>query len=44
MQYAQQWEMHNNQEDNDPLGTTGHLGEAGSLEEAGRSKGELCQD
>jgi len=43
-QHAQQWEMRSNQEGNDPLGTTGHSGEAGSLEEAGSSKGGQRRD
>ena len=41
MRHAQQWETHSNQEGSDPLGTMGHSGEAGSLEEAGSSKGGL---
>jgi len=44
MQRAQQWEMRSNQKGNDSLGTMGHSGEAGSLEEAGSSRGELRRD
>ena len=40
---AQQWEMRSNQEGNDPLGITGHSGEAGSQEEDGRIREEQHQ-
>jgi len=42
--HALQWEMHRNQEGNNPLGIVGHSGEAVSQEEDGRTRGVLHQD